>query len=1558
MLYPTTLLLWAILCSPPSNTSGASAAFSAAASGSLCPQAALHPFLSDSTIFKDIQASLESYQQTYPQEKLYLHLDRTLLNPGETIWFNAFLLNAGDLLPSIQSQMLQVDLLDVRSSVIQSKKYLALNGVAAGEFDFPADLPGGRYKIKAYTNWMQNFGACFERDITLQKVVIPRVNLKLEFERKGLGSRDIAIARFDASGLDNHPVADRKLSFTASIGGQVVHTGESITDANGRAYVRFQLPDKLETADGLLNIQLEHGGQMEAISRPIPIILNKIDLQFFPEGGDAVAGLSCRMAFKAVNEFGKPADVQGIILDSKGVQVAEFSSFHDGMGAFEFLPKAGESYEARVTRPFVANEAIQLPLALPGGYGLRLQKRDAKHLTFQVSATKSEKVYLVGQSEDKLFFFKELTPQNGGETLVKIPTTNLPIGIARFTLFDQNKTALLERLAFVNRDQGLKIELQPDKSQYLPREKVTLKIQVTDRAGKPAQGNFSLAVTDERLLSYADDKQGHLLASLLLEQAVKGPIETPNFYFDTTESKSEQALDYLLMTQGWRRFEWSKVLKNEPVNCLFPAERAAITGTILRKNNKPAQHVKIALYPNGPVTKTDINGHFSFEKVNVEQYTQLKYLKDQYYPLNGYRNYILYDAGKKKQYHAPLRNTPSGNGSTYLCGIISDELEPLIGASVKALRGTDFVRGAICDMDGRFRLTLDPGIYNLEISYTGYETHQVSGVQVLSGKINFLPDVIMSSRNNLMEINISEFIVPLIEQDNISVGRALTSDQIKNIPTRSVNAIIATTAGTTAIDGGDVNIKGSRANATNYYIDGIRVSGKALPAQELAESLQRKGYTAPRRQPIFSQSRVFYVPQYSTVQAPIERTDFRPTIYWNPNIQTDKRGAAQVEFYTSDAITNFRATLEGLSADGQPGRCEQKFFAQKPVAISLKVAPSIMSGDVLNLKVAISNNSKYPAGGRLSISVPAHFSPVSETLLEGMLSVSVGAGETKVISMPYKIGLQTTEDHAISIKLSADEIILDAYETSIRTINTGYPANQVAGGFGAQTTFNIRLNEPVEGTVSATLTAYPSPLEDLLKSMERMLQQPIGCFEQVSSSNYPNLLVLDLLRQTSATKPELETRALSLLEDGYKKLTAYESKSGGFDWWGRDPAHEGLTAYGILEFTDMAKVFPVDKAMIARTVKWLSSRRDEQGGWTLNPSSLHGWQNDPVLDCYIVWALAEAGYGQEFTKELEHAKQKAIQSNDPYQMALLANALLALGDADGKKLLTQLLAQQEENGSWIGKSHSVMYAHGDCFRIETTALAALALTKAGKKTAELQKAMDFLIGSKTEYGYGSTQSTVMALKALIEFVKLDNKEASDGHFTVTIDGQKAGDFSFSTKSSNKLEIKHLERFFKTENPRVSVVFEDKKTVIPFDLEIKYASRLPQNSATCPLSLVTQLDKKTANTGETVRLSATVKNNSSEVQASPMVVLGVPSGLSLQPWQLKKLMDEKKCDFYELWDGFAVFHFEHLSPGESRDLHLDLRADIAGIFEAPASQAFLYYSNDQRVWSKPEKLEIK
>ncbi len=174
--------------------------------------------------------------------------------------------------------------------------------------------------------------------------------------------------------------------------------------------------------------------------------------------------------------------------------------------------------------------------------------------------------------------------------------------------------------------------------------------------------------------------------------------------------------------------------------------------------------------------------------------------------------------------------------NTNLLGNVKDgEGEPLVGASVKVLKGTDLVKGSITDYEGKFRIPLDAGYYTVEVTYTGYKTAQVSAVQVLTGKLNYMDDVTLEEGNVLDEFVVTTYVVPLIKQDETSTGNTLTSKDIAKLPTRSINAIAASTPGVSSVDGGAVNIKGSRSNATNYYIDGVRVSGSTPPVQDIEQ---------------------------------------------------------------------------------------------------------------------------------------------------------------------------------------------------------------------------------------------------------------------------------------------------------------------------------------------------------------------------------------------------------------------------------------------------------------------------------------------------------------------------------------------------------------------------------------------------------------------------------------------------------------------------------------------------------------------------------------------------
>ena len=1526
------------------------------------------------------------------------------MEPGESVWFTAYVRNADNLQPSIMSDVVYVEVLNPQQQILQTMQLDASSGAAKGEYNFLSDLPGGTYKLRAYTQWMKNTNEVFERTITLQKTVLPNLNLKMEFEQKAYGPGDISIARLDAHALDNTALSMTEIKGSIRLDGQEIGTCSAQTDQNGRAYLRFELPKDLQTTDGLLQVQIQHNGRTESISRAIPIVLNHIDLAFFPEGGDAIVGLPCRMAFKATNEFGKAADIEGEILNENGQIVSTFGSYHNGMGAFEFIPNSGK-YQARITKPFESEELIALPNAKPNGYALRVQSMDDQKAIIEISGTNRGKLHLVVIAQDSIVQYNSIQIATDETQKVLIPTANLPMGIVRVTLFDDKKNALAERLFFAGHDRSLKVEIQTDQAQYLPRQAVNMQLFVRDNLGKPVKGRFSLAVCDENQLVFADDKQGHILASMLLEQEVRGEIEEPNFYFDRMEPKSQQALEYLLMTQGWRRFQWKEILDGAAFTPQFEAQKVVLAGIVLDDWQNPIPFHKIKLYPKGPSQHTDSSGRFKFIDVELGKYAYIQHQEHNLYPIKGHNTDMVVSSGIIPRGSYNLKVIPTVEKRTVFSGkIIGDDLETLEGVSIKLYQNGNLLKGAMTNMDGNFNLELLPGQYDLMITYTGYSAFQLRALEIK--KIHNTNIIISMSGGTLLgEVVITGAALEVRKQEiTMSVQTMRTSDQVsvKKKKRKKENAKSRAGAAIAPPPPPEMNIKPE--NVQENVADFANVAPPAAPMEVFANELNDEDKAPAVTKPIiagkfdlgaipgikraideeeksaskdrivdarkqapnnqfgtrsfqYTQIREFYAPKYeSQSSSNTLRNDFRKTLYWNPDIRTDVHGYAQLQFFTSDAISNFRATIEGFGEKGQIAHTEKLFFVQKPVDLGANVPAYIISGDTLQLMVAMTNHTQYPASGELEISVPKHFTAVGNLAKNAIAE----PGQTKIIPMRFVVGhLRPDEDPngSISVTLSNAEAITDGFTVPIKTLQRGFPTRFVMSSNAPASHFQFDLKQPIPGSISAKLTAYPNTLTDVLKGMERMLRQPNGCFEQVSSSNYPNLLVLDLLRSTGTLLPEVEARAMQYLQDGYQKLTAYECKTGGFDWYGRDPGHEGLTAYGLLEFKDMSNVFKIDKSILDRTIKWLLSRRDGRGGWIRRQDHLDSWNNNDMLGAYIAWATTEAGYHQQFQPEIEVAYQQAIQSDDAYQLALMANAFIRQKDQRADGILQKLLARQEKDGSWTGKTHSVTHSQGKALSIETTSLVIMALLQGQQNNNAITKAIQFLSASKNEYGYGNTQSTVMAMRALVQYAKKVQNKATDSKLIVNINGKKVAAIDFVAKGSKPLEINDLAQYFTTGQQDVEISFEPENSQVPIDLEFQYSSLQP-NSSSCPLQFTTNITDTQVSTGATVRFTATLSNSTAAPLASPMAILGMPAGLTLQPWQLKKLQDEHLIDFYEIWDGFVVFHFESLAANSKRTLNLDLRADIAGTFEAPASLAYLYYNNEQRIWSKPQRIRVQ
>ncbi len=1623
------------------------------------------PETPDTSFFQKISGKMSDFQRHFSPEKVYLQFDRPFFEPGEAIWFNAYVRNANSLKASPKSELLHVELLAPNGSTLKKITLLAKGGTAAGDFQLDPTAPGGIYKIKAWTNWQRNTGETFERDIQVQASVLPRLRMELDFLKKAYGGGDLVEAKLDLNTLANQPLANHAFSAVASLDGQQFVKVEGKTDGKGHARVKFNLPGALTSNDGLLNILIAHEGQTESISRSIPIVLNKVDLQFLPEGGDLVAGLPAAVAFKALNEWGKPADVEGKILDSKNREVATFKSYHQGMGAFNFTPEAGETYHAVLTKPDGASAAdAALPEALPRGYALKINPLRSDKVEVEVNSTEDETLHLALVCRGEIYFTQSLPPQSGSHR-IEIPTKTLPIGIAQITLFDSYEIPRAERLVFLNPHKQLNISVQTDKEKYLPREKVTMRVQVTDERGIPMPGQFSLAVADDNLLTFADDKQGHILSQLLLESDLKGKVEEPNFYFEPREKHPEKnellALDYLLMTQGWRRLAWESLLKEEPMAALnFEGEKAQIKGKVVDSEGKPFPRVLVSIEGSRFKSLTDEAGGFTFDTLiatgTYAVHTDNKFL----FPGNYSRQqngqplirlpYKMLDFKDLDKTELVLKN--AGNGAT-LQGRLTDADtgEPIIFGPVAVFKNGILVTGVDTDLDGYYSITdLDPGKYDVEFSYTGYGAQRVAGVEV-QRRVNKL-DGKMNAGINLAEVVIMD-TRPLIQQDNTTMGMTLTSDEIrsvrpakkkkssdpsaskskedikyvgptvkkeeerlvpaannapdvltseeiKNLPTRSVNGIAALSAGVASADEGEkLNIRGSRSDATNYYIDDVRVSGRqifknelSLPGTPAADRdgtddfakdvvMDKQGVWQDKDRKLPADSkypvnqgfsgidlytpRQFYAPKYDAAprsDSTFVRNDFRKTVFFQPKLEVGRNGKASVEFYNSDAISTFRATVEGVGTDGSVGRTEHRFFTQLPFGMSVKAPVNLLTGDRLAFPLTLTNNTPEDLRGELAIEAPAGFSPKNEM----PKSISLKAGETKTIYPEYEVGYGTTGG-ILKVAFAAKGQS-DAFEQELKVQPKGFPVAQVFGGSDKEKNFSFDISDPVEGSLQASFTVHPSVLSDLTTGLERMIRQPYGCFEQTSSVNYPNVLVLNLLKTTNTSAPDIEKAANQHLDFGYNRLKTFEVKGGGFDWYGNPPATEALTAYGLMELVDMQAVYQVEQDWIDRTARWLLSRKDGKGGWLAAQEGGSGWRQKSVIaDAYITWGMTEAGYGREVAAELTKTVKDAKESADPYIIALAAKSLLNLGDRRAVEMLEMLQKSQAADGSWTGKTMSMTHSTGKNLTVETTSIAALAflsantLAESGASATEVavtEKAVRYLAGAKTQYGFGSTQATVLALKALVAHAERFKKSIG-GEVAIFVNGKKAGERPFTADQKEPIVFEKLTDYLKEGKNEVQVRFT-KGDPLPYDFSLNYSTRQPQSSPDCKLALTTELkiNGLAAKVGDNIRLTTTLTNVSSEGVPNPIAIVGIPAGLSVQPWQVKEMQEKKLCDFYEIRDGYVVFYFRGMEAKEVKNIHLDLKADIPGEYEAPASAAWLYYSNEDVAWSKPERVRIE
>jgi len=1726
----------------------------------------------DNIFIQKIEKFLADYSNEQSAEKIYVHTDRPFYKPGESIWYKAYIRDANNLKVQGTSEVIYVELIKPDGKVFLEHKLLTENGQVNNAFTLSDNLVGGIYKLKAYSQWQKNTNTFFEKEIQIQKVVLPNLRMTLDFQRESYGASAKVIADLKVENLSNQVLRYQSFKAKIYLDGVQQKELELKTDFDGKSTIEFDLPEDLKAETGLLNVVIPWRGTQESIARSIPILMKNIDLQFLPESGDLVEGLETKIAFKALNSFGKYADIAGNIYNQKDELITTFETYQFGMGAVQFTPKTGEQYYAKISQPNELEKTYPLPETLSKGLVINLKEQNEDFVKVQIQSNQLKKSNLILQQNEQIYFHQEIAAIASKE--ITIPTKKIPTGLAKITLFNETETPLCERLVFLNKHRQLDVQIETNKEKYLPREKIETTITIKDDEGNPIQGNFSMAVVNDQLLSYADDKQANILSSFLLESEIKGKIEEPNFFFDKEEPKADLALDYLLMTQGWRRFDWQEILDNEFKLAEFEKERKTIKGQVVDKYGNGIANVEVISLVSENTTLSDASGSFIFENVNLEEFGEVlkfkkadysikrigvdKYTNDLKICMDNYSNQVtlkIFDKDHKYLKNYPIKLEADGYKTYRVRSNLFGEiiLKNLLPQKAKLfIQHPDYPKESIGEIDlagPNSNLSIyptsplkdnQPLIIQNTIDTELMEFVEVTTAEIkeeASGEIHHVQyDKITRSGSGIAldEIIVVGYCVPLIEKDNTTAGGVVTSQQIRSLPTKSVNGLAATVAGVSQLDDGDgLSIKGSRVGSVDYYIDGIRVRGSAVPQSEIDQlqvitggvgaeygggetastndtrirhaklSFQdemyvpertisemmsvpsgsqsssgrrnwryssrykpEKIYKHPTTKPALASKECdhcetnvafekcmkllitekyhdrislvtnqynktmvaglpntldfhinkrgyaqnigtgpnitsrfngyYYVNQigkwipaknkkervsayyeiplnpndfalrkktqynsnvttYSSPNHSKKRikkgTDKRQTLFWNASIQTDKNGQSIQGFYASDQISTYKITLEGMGDEGKIAFGENTFYTQKEFELTTKYPAQILPGDQFNLPVTLTNNTDIKIIGKLEMDLPSFLSCSKE-----FNNVTLEARESKLIEVPFEAFISKQKLEKALVLSFVTKRFSDRIIEKVELQKKGFTTNLTFSDTKLVNEFEVDILRAAPHTLTANLTAHSGIVSELLSNAAKMIRQPYGCFEQVSSSNYPNILVMQYLNENPSKNAALINKTNQYMEKALDKLMGYEIKGGGFDWFGKGPAHAGLTAYGLLEFIDMQAVFSVPQDMIDRTANCLQDQLGKS-----STRALHSWNaNESVLNTYMLYALAKAGKKEAIKKEIEKVYQNAKKTNDDYLLALVTNIFNELKDERRIELANILIDKQAKDGSWMG-STTVTNSGGKNLKVESTALALLALLNSETPFDKaVEKGLQFINSSKNHYGFGSTQATVLSLQAILAYDKTLKNGPNEGTINLYLEDELITSVGYNTSKSESVNMnsKKLSKYFKNGKNAVRVEFADTNKPIPFDLEISYQSEIPASNQSETLAINCKLVDSKSKVGDVIRMNALLQNLGTDTLSNAMMVIGIPSGLSPQPWQLKEIQETLKADYYELWDGKVVFYILEMLPNEQRAIFLDFKADFAGHFESPASYAYLYYDNEKTAYAKPERILIK
>lgn len=715
-------------------------------------------------------------------------------------------------------------------------------------------------------------------------------------------------------------VSTKKFPVMGAVAKGSIEVPDSLSQGN--YYIRALTPVMLDYDEAFIYNKNIFVFSPSAVASAVKNPVQNISLQFFPESGHLVDGILTVVGFKAVDQWGTPVEVNGIIRTEEGTTIASFKTFHDGIGKVPFKPQAGKKYVADVETG-AGKRTYQLPEVSASGINLKVQDEKMQDGTkgkkFQLSRSEKDKalfetLVLVAEINNHLVYENEITFEDYPSVIGHLVTDSLPSGILHFTVFNKDGAPLAERLSFI------------DNHEYVSNTSVIeTKISTEKRAENNIELSFadaiqrscSVSITDASGSSFNDND--NIWSRLLLTSDLKGYVFNPSWYFTNQNDTTRQAMDNLLLTHGWSRFTWIKILTNQlPENKYSDQPFISISGKVTDEKNKEVQaggRLNFYLEAEDSTTQNyetpvDATGKFRIDSLLFYGKAKFFYAytdsKDKARPalVQLDENFL------QKITDVSPRTKPENVITKNSDGIpAKDEVNSRYG----------YVKSRIDEIKELERVTVHAVANKKPIDAVNEK--YTTGVFRSPGKVNL--DNINQPAND-KSMNAVDYIKNRIQQIEIQGGIIVNRKNMSLISGQkwAVGVFIDEAPATV------LELRLLRADElalVKFYEAGFVGVGSNFPGGALAVYTKDRSNEDLKPDKLsfveyngYSISKQFYTPDYTNKDAKQPLSDNRTTLYWNPDVYTDaETKSMKLNFFNNDFSKKFKVVLEGFDAAGK-----------------------------------------------------------------------------------------------------------------------------------------------------------------------------------------------------------------------------------------------------------------------------------------------------------------------------------------------------------------------------------------------------------------------------------------------------------------------------------------------------------------------------------------------------------------------------------------------------------------------------------------------------------------